>query len=220
MFNPPTIFKSTVLVLTMSFLLQSGCANSPFGRRRCVDCSSYTVPGCYGFHSTCWRLWPEECETCPSPFASESTSAQVSPAATDSGATYRTTESDLSTSSRRTPASLVGTAPIAPATTKYAGRERLPAADTATQATRTLSALEGEPEGKNPEIGTSGVGTHPTVSSLRPQLPRPISRSKSLPSNDPAPVVASPAKIAPLPSDLPDSWPSTYVPARVGERDR
>lgn len=22
--------------------------------------------GCFGYHSTCWRPWPEECPTCPS----------------------------------------------------------------------------------------------------------------------------------------------------------
>jgi hypothetical protein len=60
---------------TLSFLVLfgivcatlSGCVTSPktiLGHPRRLP----SVP-CYGFYSTCWRPWPGECPTCPSPFA-------------------------------------------------------------------------------------------------------------------------------------------------------
>lgn len=50
-------------------LLSSGCAY----HHACEghdfhpsDC--YATWPCFGYHSTCWRPWPGECLTCPSPF--------------------------------------------------------------------------------------------------------------------------------------------------------
>jgi hypothetical protein len=31
------------------------------------DCQCRGTPGCYGFQSTCWRAWPQGCDTCPPP---------------------------------------------------------------------------------------------------------------------------------------------------------
>jgi len=67
MFSPPKFAKRICWIAGAGFLLLSGCANA----RRCADCEGYSIPGCHGYHSTCWRPWPEECVTCPSPFMSE-----------------------------------------------------------------------------------------------------------------------------------------------------
>jgi len=38
----------------------------------------YETPLCFGFYSTCWRPWPEECPSCPS-FALPQAAEQVLP---------------------------------------------------------------------------------------------------------------------------------------------
>lgn len=53
----------------LALLVSSGCAY----HRACEghdfqhsDC--YATWPCFGYNSTCWRPWPGECLTCPSPF--------------------------------------------------------------------------------------------------------------------------------------------------------
>jgi len=75
MFSSPKIAQRLLLFASAGMVLLSGCANTDWGRlrgRRWVDCDGCVIPGCFGFHSTCWRPWPEECVTCPSPYAPDS----------------------------------------------------------------------------------------------------------------------------------------------------
>jgi hypothetical protein len=50
----------TAAALSVAWL---GCAG-----HECCRHSPYCGPGynCYGYYSTCWRPWPEECPNCPS----------------------------------------------------------------------------------------------------------------------------------------------------------
>jgi hypothetical protein len=52
-----------VLSLTWAALALSGCCWG--GHDPCAHCYPAGF-GCFGYHSTCWRPWPEECPTCPS----------------------------------------------------------------------------------------------------------------------------------------------------------
>jgi hypothetical protein len=56
------------LAASVPFLLASGgCAyHRACGEVHTIDC--YAAWPCYGYHSTCWRPWPGECISCPSPF--------------------------------------------------------------------------------------------------------------------------------------------------------
>lgn len=60
----------------------AGCGPETGGRpfRQDYACAG---PACYGYHSTCWSPWPEECETCPPPariLASDEVGKEPSPA--------------------------------------------------------------------------------------------------------------------------------------------
>src|SRR3954470_2519601 len=52
----------TTLALASVCLLFAGCGLC----HRCQDPCPAAPYSCYGFYSTCWRPWPEECPTCPS----------------------------------------------------------------------------------------------------------------------------------------------------------
>lgn len=56
-----------------------GCACH--GECHTVDYSCYSVWPCFGFNSTCWRPWPEECVTCPSPYAAFPLKGELLPGA-------------------------------------------------------------------------------------------------------------------------------------------
>lgn len=50
----------------MTLMLVAGCAGvvgHKHGER--PDCVCFPRGACAGYYSTCWRLWPEECATCP-----------------------------------------------------------------------------------------------------------------------------------------------------------
>lgn len=52
-----------VLFLAWAATAISGCC---YGKHdACAACYGEGYP-CFGYHSTCWRPWPEECPTCPS----------------------------------------------------------------------------------------------------------------------------------------------------------
>ena len=47
------------------------CCDDP-----CASCPSVSWDSpCHGYHSTCWRPWPEECLTCPAPIWSPASAA-------------------------------------------------------------------------------------------------------------------------------------------------
>lgn len=54
------------LAACLSLMLAAGCAGvvgHKHGER--PDCVCFPRGACAGYYSTCWRLWPEECASCP-----------------------------------------------------------------------------------------------------------------------------------------------------------
>lgn len=73
---------SQFLPLAVAWLLAcslGGCACH--GECNTVDYSCYAVWPCFGYQSTCWRPWPEECVTCPSPYSALPATGEVLPGA-------------------------------------------------------------------------------------------------------------------------------------------
>jgi hypothetical protein len=52
-----------VLLLAWAAAALSGCCSGKHDH--CAECYPPSF-ACFGYHSTCWRPWPEECPTCPS----------------------------------------------------------------------------------------------------------------------------------------------------------
>ena len=58
-----------------------GCAHNHTGRAASCEIppECYDTPLCFGYYSTCWRPWPEECPNCPSPSMPPPTEQVVPP---------------------------------------------------------------------------------------------------------------------------------------------
>jgi hypothetical protein len=56
-------FAPLITCLAFALGALSGCCCSQHDQ--CQECYPGGF-GCFGYHSTCWRPWPEECPTCPS----------------------------------------------------------------------------------------------------------------------------------------------------------
>lgn len=50
------------------------CAPDSYGYSQCQVYEGIG-PACFGYHSTCWRPWPEECQTCPPPSWSDASTS-------------------------------------------------------------------------------------------------------------------------------------------------
>jgi hypothetical protein len=74
----------TVAAAALPLAAMTGCAgyhNHSGLPTSCEWCAGgYDTPLCFGYHSTCWRPWPEECPTCP-PFTLPPPAEQVLPGA-------------------------------------------------------------------------------------------------------------------------------------------
>jgi hypothetical protein len=57
---------ATTLAASLAATLVAGCACTD----HCgpADACCFVDWPCFGYHSTCWRPWPEECVACPSPY--------------------------------------------------------------------------------------------------------------------------------------------------------
>lgn len=71
----------SLLVACLAITQVAGCCchNPCVGCSQEMSCSpcgqpyQLASPACYGYHSTCWSPWPEECETCPPPLSYSAT---------------------------------------------------------------------------------------------------------------------------------------------------
>lgn len=74
-------FSRTAKLIAAALVAASlgGCCG-PFGAHHDCPQGCYSDWSCFGYHSTCWRPWPEECIDCPSPFLPVGLSTEAVPA--------------------------------------------------------------------------------------------------------------------------------------------
>lgn len=60
MYSLQIIRRASAVVACLAFSGCQCCSNDP---NPC--CEVFYERPCYGYHSTCWRAWSEECMTCP-----------------------------------------------------------------------------------------------------------------------------------------------------------
>ena len=73
--------KRYLALATLAMPTLVGCSNCDCGswlRSRNKVPSTIDVP-CFGYHSTCWQRWPEECANCPSPYDPTANASATAP---------------------------------------------------------------------------------------------------------------------------------------------
>jgi hypothetical protein len=60
-------FSGGLLIMGLSIFQLVGCCCDDCGERCMPEYCGGVELACFGYHSTCWHPWPEECPTCPPP---------------------------------------------------------------------------------------------------------------------------------------------------------